>query len=140
MIERLPHWHLANKCPAFLETESLTAIEMVSRLYGKTNELVDDYNKFVDSVNSHIEAFEESAEKNYEAFTIGIRQEFQDFIDVVELKLQAQDKDIADAVAYMKNNIQATTKTLVEKAISDGVYTVGIVYDEANYSLNFSVK
>ena len=140
MIERLPHWHLANKCPAFLETESLTAIEMVSHLYGKTNELVDDYNKFVDSVNAHIEAFEESTEKNYEAFTIGIRQEFQDFIDVVELKIANQNKEIDDAITYMKRNLNATVTALVEKALADGAFAIGIVYNDESYSLNISIK
>ena len=140
MIERLPHWIIPNKIPAFLEGESGTAIEMVAKVYGKTNELIADYNEFVDAINTHIEDFENSVEKNYELFTVSIRQEFQDFIDLIELKMQSQDKEIEDAINYMKKNLNTTVTALVEKALEDGVFTIGLHYNEETHGLNISLQ
>ena len=140
MIERLPHWIIPNKIPAFLEGESATAIEMVAKVYGKTNELIADYNEFVNAVNQHIDEFETSTEKNYELFTVGIRQEFQDFIDTVELKIMEQDKEIQDAVAYMKNNLTATMKLMISNMFENGGITLKADYDSELYSLELNIN
>ena len=103
-MKRLPHWCITDTFPALYDTESATVIEMSAKVYGAMNELIDDYNAFVDRINEEIEAFETSSEKNYELFTVSMRQEFQDFIDTIELKVKAQDKAIAD-----KFNAQDTT-------------------------------
>lgn len=45
MIKPLPHWVLTNNQPAFYDTESVTAIEMVAKLYGKMEELITSCNE-----------------------------------------------------------------------------------------------
>lgn len=119
----LPHWVITDKFPAFYDSESATAIEQTARLYKAMQELISEYNSFVDSINQHISDFEKSTKKDYEIFTTAIRQEFQDFIDVVELKIMSQDKKIADAISYMKTNLEITITKLVKEMKDNGELT-----------------
>ena len=61
MITPLPHWVLTDKFPSVYDRESVTAISMVAKLYGKMEELIADYNEFVDGVNHAIAEFENEA-------------------------------------------------------------------------------
>ena len=112
-MKRLPKWCITDKFPALYDTESATAIEMTAKVYGAMNELIDDYNAWVDKINAQIEAFENAVEKDYEVFKVAMRQEFQDFINVVDLKMKEQDKEIADAVDYMKTNLRISIKEMI---------------------------
>lgn len=123
MIPLLPKWVLNSNNPAFYDTESATAIEMVAKLYGSMNTLIDDYNKFVDNTNQIITDFNESTTKDIELFKVAMRQEFQDFINVVELKLQSQDKEIEYAVSYMKTNLTATLNSVLAEMKSNGEFS-----------------
>ena len=103
MIDILPKWILNTPRPCFYDVESATTIEMVSRLHGKMNELISDYNKFVDEVNKKITDFMND--------TTAMRQEFQDFIDVVNVKYNAQEqrieKAIADGIAEIESAVDS---------------------------------
>lgn len=134
MIPLLPKWALNSNNPAFYDTESATAIEMVAKLHGSMNTLIDDYNNYVDNTNKIIANFNESTTKDIELFKIAMRQEFQDFIDTVELKIQSQDQTIKDAIEYIQNNIIAVTTKIVNEAIDKGVI-INIDYDSTSESL-----
>lgn len=113
MIKQLPHWCITDLHPAFHDTESLTVIEQTGRLYGKMQELVAAYNEYVEGLNKHIVEFENGTYESIEQFEIGIRQEFQDFIDVINLKVMNQDRVIQDAVNFMKDNLGESLKALI---------------------------
>lgn len=100
-MQRLPVWNFTNIIPAFNDLESGTSIEMVAKVYGAMNELIDEYNKFVENTNKEIDEFETSSEKNYEEFAVGLRQEFQDFIDIINLKCMELEN-------YVKDNLKET--------------------------------
>lgn len=139
----LPHWVLSDKFPAFYDSESATAIEQTAKLYAAVNELIAEYNKFVDGVNLQIEEFIDSSHKDFETFTVGIRQEFQDFIDVVELKLKSQDKEIDDAITYMKSNLHSTITHLINDMRENGELTQDILdaFEELQQFIeNFELK
>lgn len=102
MLKKLPHWILPTTSPAFDDKESGTAIEMVGRIYKKMNELIDNYNQFVETVNNSNTAFQEGMEQKFEVFTIGLRQEFQDFIDTVDL---AFDNYCVETLEYLETNL-----------------------------------
>ena len=70
-----------------------------------------------------IEEFENSTDKNIELFAKGLRQEFQDFINVVELKLMSQDKEIKDAVTFMTTNLNNSVTTLLKEIRENGELT-----------------
>lgn len=94
MINKLPMWVFS---PASrYDTESVTEIEAIARLQGKMNELVEDYNKFVDEANSRIENFVASTDEEQKVFETALRQEFQDFIDTINLEFESIEKVIAD--------------------------------------------
>lgn len=93
MIELMPKWVLENTTPSFYDKDSLTVIEATAKLYGKMNELITEYNKFADDVNAKIEAFTAEIRDEQLVFATALRQEFQDFIDTVELKLESAGVD-----------------------------------------------
>ena len=112
-MRKLPHWCLTDKFPGFYDTESGTAIEQTAKVYKAMNELIEEYNLWIDKVNVLIENFIKDTSGDYEIFKVAMRQEFQDFIDVVNLKIQSQDTVIADAVDYMKNNLRTSIRELI---------------------------
>ncbi len=98
-MRKLPHWVLPNRNPAFYDSESATAIEQTAKVYAAMNELIDNYNAFVDSVTSANETFQAELTGETNTFAVGLRQEFQDFIDIVELQVNA-------AESFMRENLQ----------------------------------
>lgn len=134
-MKLLPHWVLTDSHPAFYDSESATAIEQTARVYAAMQSLISEYNSFVDSVNKTIEDFKTGAQNDYSVFQVAIRQEFQDFIDLVNLKIQAQDAVIADAVNFMKTNLE----TAIHSLLGDEIL-VYAEYDEEAESLNFIIS
>lgn len=128
MIKRLPHWVLTDNHPAFNDLESLTAIEMVARLYGKMQELVETYNKYVDDLNKAIDEFES-----------GINSELEEYMNSVDGKLAEQDAEIADSITYVKNNIMDATNTIILEMFASGVVGLASTYDEENQKLTLSM-
>ena len=137
MIDLLNKWNLHDNKYSFYDIESLTLTEMTARIYSKMNELIEDYNKFVDNTNKTIDDFIKGEIENREVFEVAIRQEFQDFIDVVDLKIQEQDTKIDDAVAYMKTNLMNSALTIIEQALANKDIIITTNYDEENEALNF---
>lgn len=110
-MHKLPHWVIPDKFPAFYDHESATVIEMVAKMHGVVNELVDEYNKFVDEANLTIENFINKANGDNELFRVGLRQEFQDFIDVVELKIESFN-------SQLENKIDGVVQDIFDRDVS----------------------
>lgn len=125
-ITQLPHWCITDLQPAFYDTDSLTAVEQTGKVYSKVRELVDAYNNFVDVINKHLTEFEEGTNKSIEVFEIEMRQEFQDFIDIVNLKIKDQDKVVQDAVDYMKLNLSESITSMVTEMKENGEFDVAV--------------
>lgn len=106
-IAPLPHWVLTDLQPAFYDTEAGSVLELLSKIYGKIEELINDYNLFANEVNSH---------------------------------LDAQDKEIADSVQYMKDNLTDTVNELFEQGLEDGTFTstFNITYDSETETLTIN--
>lgn len=45
MVKPLPNWIVTEGQPSFYETEGQSAIQMVAKLYGKVQELIEEINK-----------------------------------------------------------------------------------------------
>lgn len=115
----LPHWCMTGTRPAFYDTESATAIEMVAKLYGSYSELVEDYNKYVDEINKAIMDFETGVISDTTTFKETITKIVHDYIKMIDDKVKIQDATIEEAVNYMKNNIiYAITETVNEMKTS----------------------
>lgn len=105
MIELLPKMYLHGNRPSFYDSDSVTVLELSANMHGKTNELIDDYNKWVDGANRKIEEFVTSTNQNYEVFKTAMRQEFQDFIDVIDLKYEAQNQRYEELIAECEAHV-----------------------------------
>ena len=138
IIKKLPHWVVTNKYPGFYDTDSGSTIEQTAKVYKKMNELVEDYNKFVDETNKYIEDFTTDMTTTYEEFTVAMEQKFNDFVKVIELKVDSQDHVIADAVAYMKTNLTKTVSDMLLELFETKQITVEFTYDETTESLDIS--
>ncbi|MBO7694238.1 MAG: hypothetical protein J6T10_16590 [Methanobrevibacter sp.] len=160
----LPHWCLTDLQPAFYDTESGTAIQMTARMYKKIEEIVANYNSFVDEINRYVDEFERGMIRDFECFKNCIVKTMNDYIETIDTKINLQDKTIADAIArqdqsiadkfaeqdaiiadavdYMKNNLIATVNQLFREAVANGDITAELVttYDEPTESITMSIR
>lgn len=115
-MKLLPHWVITNRTPGFYDTDSGTTIEQTAKVYRAMNELIEEFNTFVDTWNTKIEEFNSGVISDNEAFRVALRQEFQDFINVVELKIEALDQ-------YAKNEIGKEIEKLYQDLKETGEFT-----------------
>ena len=153
MIPLLPKWYLMPNRPSFYDTDSKTLLELASTLHETMNSLIEDYNNFVDSVNDHITEFTEQTTENQENFAIGMRQEFQDFIDVVELKIAGFNRDIENLTNQVNSNLTEmdnkiegmiadqlpVTQKVINDAIKAGSLRILESYNEQTESLDMLI-
>ena len=139
MIKPLPYWVVPNTLPGFYETEGATAIQMVARIYGKIQDLIEDYNKFVDQVNQHIEEYETNINQSFECFKNRMIQTMNDYIETIDNKINIQDDKIAEAIEYMKDNIVATTTNIINQAIENGDIEVALNYNAETEALSIVI-
>lgn len=142
MIKPLPKWVLTNNYPAFYDTESVTAIEMVAKLYGSMEELITDYNNFIDLTNQHIADFESGLINDFNDFKELIEGEVDDFIETVNGKIAEQDGKIDNAIDYMKTNLLSTVTTLFNEYLNNGdiLVSLGERYDSDTEALTLYVE
>lgn len=119
----LPKWAIVNPFPAIHDFESLTVIDQTARIYGAMNALIEEYNKFADTVNGQLSTFTETEQKAREEFETQITKIMREFICSME--------------QHLKVNLEDTTRELLNEAISAGTMKIAEVYDEATESLNF---
>lgn len=123
----LPKWVSTKSQPAFYDSESATAIEQTAKLYGAMQELIEEHNNFIESISKQINDFIIDTNGDYEVFQIAMRQEFQDFIDVVDVRL-----------ARLENDVVKTATDIVNNAIKTGGIKITEEYDSTTESLNLT--
>lgn len=136
-MNKLPIWVVPENFPMEYDIESTTSTEMVARLYGAMNTLIEDYNKFITMVNEVIEPLTSTTNYKFEEFAVGLRQEFQDFIDITNLKVKSQDNAIESAIVYIKDNIADGVQSVLEEMKNNGELSAEIM--EAFNELSTSI-
>ena len=126
-MKKLPEWIMTKGQPAFYDTESATAIEMVSKLHGAVNTLIEEYNKAV----IEFDTFEGTIEEKNECFKANIIAMMNDFIDAANMTHDLQSKEIEAAIEYMTTNINELAIDIVNKGLQDGSIVVNMMYDAA---------
>lgn len=132
MIPLLPKWYLHGNRPTFYDADSVTMLELASTLHGSMNTLIEDYNHFVDNVNNTITEFINATEKDQEVFQVAIRQEFQDFIDIVNLKYSEMELVLNNTIT----NLEKIARDTVNEAIKTGKIRIEETYDPETESLH----
>lgn len=115
MIPLLPRWNLNPNRSSFYDRDAGTLLELASKLHASMNELIEDYNNFVESVTNNINEFEADAANDINLLKTGLRQEFQDFIDTVDLKIQHIETNVSsdyiDELAQRIYNLEQQYET-----------------------------
>ena len=120
-MNALPKWVLANPFPAIHDFESLTVIEQTARIYGAMNSLIEEYNKFADTVNEHLSTFTESEQKSREEFEQEITKVMREFVCRME--------------KHWVVNMETTARDIINEAIEAGRM---LIYDPDTESLNLT--
>ena len=135
MIELMPKWVLENSTPSFYDKDSVTVIQATAKLYAKMNELITDYTKFAGDLKALNDAFISTTTNDQEVFKTSIRQEFQDFIDAVDLKLEGYEHTLDD----FRESVEEVVLQVWNEAFASGKVTIEPVYNEASESLEFRI-
>lgn len=138
IIKKLPHWVLTNLRPAFYDTDSGTAVEQTALLYKKMQELIDNYNTFVDEINTTIEEFIANTESDQEEFEIKINQMIHDFTSLVRLEIGNQNKVLDDFINEMSDNLSNTVQVFLVDLFESGRVKLNFEYNGENESLDIT--
>ena len=137
MIRKLPYWVLVEKFPAFNDLESLTAIEQTARIYGKMNELIESYNKYVEEINNTINEFELEKNEDVKTFICSITTLTHDYINSVDMKIAHQDRKLAEVYERFSDDVINTVKTIIAELKETGKLDNALI--EAVGNLNTKV-
>lgn len=116
----LPNWIFTNPRPSIYDTDSGTAIEMVAKVYGAMKDLQENYNEFTEEINKHIEDYEKGIIEDFNCFKNKIIETVENYITSIDMKIELQDKNIEEAISYMKDNLTSTIATEITALIESG--------------------
>lgn len=119
-MQLLPKWVLPPTMPSVYETESFTALEMVSKLYGAVNELIAQYNATIEQLNG----FQEAERQAREEFELNLTKDIKQFICETESKFL---------------DLEGTAQKVINEAIQTGAIQIAERYDPETESLYIGV-
>lgn len=88
MFEKIPNMLILGNRPCHHDADAVTMLELAGTLHARFNEIVDECNTFTQNINNIVTNFKGETAEDQEAFRTALRQEFQDFIDIVNVKLE----------------------------------------------------
>ena len=98
-MQQLEKWCPANPQPAFNDVESLTAIQMVSRLYAAMQALIKEVNAHIEQVNAATDANREELQSELMEFSHRFTCISNDLVQMCRDIRRSLDAKISDAVA-----------------------------------------
>lgn len=104
-IPTLRPW-LLQPFPSIYELQSATNTEMVAKLHGAMNNLITNYNKFVEDISTELETFSGSTSTEIQIFTQSVEKRINDQFNELNaqfLKLQA---DLREYAAQYLESVQ----------------------------------
>ena len=94
-MQLLPKWVLTNRYPSIYDSESHTAIEMVAKVYGAMNGMIDEFNKFIDEVNTAIVEHNECVDTEIDSFKKCVTELLEKYIKSIDMKIDEQNLRIS---------------------------------------------
>lgn len=119
-MKQLPPWNIPSTAPAVHDLESVSALEMVSKLYGAMQSLITEWDKYSEAVNATLTA------KDTEA-----RNTIQEF----EHKFTCISNDLVQMVRDLEKKMDGKITAAVRDAVISG--KIVEVYDPITESLEF---
>lgn len=134
MIKLMPKWVLTNIHPAFYDSENGTILEQTAALYGKVNELIEDYNKLTEEVNKTITDYIESDKKETEEFEKCLISLVNNYIKTLDMKIEGyevlinsqnekikdQNEELQSFINDIKSDVTASIKSILDEMITNG--------------------
>lgn len=133
-FRHLPPFLFHDRQPAFHDCESLTAIEMVSKLYGKINELITHYNDFYVKTTQANKEFLANHTLDYTNFQLQIAQTINDFTNLLEVRLKGMDKNIENTIKAIKDNLSESVIDIVSNMKDSGELSQAIMTALGDYT------
>lgn len=120
MIGKLLNFILPDTRPSAHDTESVTLLQLSGTLLGKMNEVITAFNDLETRLTANINEYIGEAQQDQEAFATAMRQEFQDFIDTVDLKITGVEnlEETLTSIQSSIRNLETRVKTLEENGTS----------------------
>ncbi len=111
-MNKLPNWILNHRFPSVYDSDSKTVIEQTARVYGAMNDLIEEYNRYVETLNSEIAKFETGIVSTQECFRNNITKVMNEFIESVDNK-------ILNLESHLKTNIRETLNIWIQEGSLD---------------------
>ena len=120
-MQLLPKWVLPPTLPAIYDLESATALEMTAKVYGAMQTLIEEYNKFADSVNTTMETFTEDEAEARKKFETDITTLYRQFSCQMD--------------SYLRLNLDDTATKVIIEGMNAGTIPVptDATLSKANY-------
>lgn len=131
-MNQLPNWVIVNPRPAVHDYESVTAIEMVAKLYGAMQQLIDECNKLEGTFTE----FAKSEEEKRTDFETDAEQVMREFVCKVEQDVQS----IRDEVAKNMLEVERVVTEQIVNAIAAGTIEITQSYDASTEALKIAVS
>lgn len=117
-MKLLPKWFFNGERTLPNEYEQNTVLEKTAMIQKAINEIVNEYNKFAEKVNTDFENYKNEIDVNMETYEMEINQQFQDFIDVIDLKIAGLENEIQNSIntyeARVENELTKVTNGIQE--------------------------
>lgn len=138
-IDLLPAWTLTDLQSAFYDSESATVLQQMAKVYAKIQELLNDYNAFVNETNNTIIKFQSGIITDFNEFKNCIIKTMNNYIATIDTKVTNQDTQIANAIKYMKDNLEESITNLFNQALQNGDIRANLVYDANTEALTIQL-
>lgn len=119
-MKELPPWNIPSTAPAVHDLESVSSLEMVSKLYGAMQSLITEWNKYSETVNADL------SEKDTE-----VRNAIQEF----EHKFTCISNNLVQMVRDNEKKLDGKITDAVHEAVMSG--KIVEIYDPMTESLEF---
>lgn len=96
-----------NKVTPLYDTDSISPTEQTAQMYRKVDELINDFNNFVEEVNTAITKIDNDTDSDIKEFKCTITQMIERYIELIDMKISEQDSRIESlnlSISYNETN------------------------------------
>ena len=143
-MQKLPIWVLANARPSLYDVENATLPQMTARVYGAMNELIEEYNSFVEQSNANIEKYGAEMIKGQNEFTTKLIKTNREFFDCIRTYMEQNLPEQVLAAPEIESLFKADSGFIskeksIETKTTESIYTKEIPAGESHdfYISNF---